>query len=1015
MHYSLLLCLSGVAAYPWVQPDTSYLHKRQIEAPPPAANIYTYEPLDTEHWDPETWELCTNELVQDAYQSTPYVANGYIGQRFAAEGHGFSRDKNRTDPDSETQPINGWPLDNARTTFGTVSGFWNSQPDTPRTNFKDIADTGGESVISGLPHWATLYFRTADGEVYGPGVVNSTVKQFKQCMSLKHGIVRTDLLWQPTDSNTSYVLNYTVVANRMHPSVGYMRLDVTPEASGNGSFADILDGRGALRTTFNEKGHDNEDDIIWSSVHPAGLEDITAWVFSHVRLADTGTKGNGTGFPVSRNESTVAQSFHDIQMTAGETYTIEKFVGIASTDAFPENAEEQARSQMLQAANAGQQNLTAAHAEAWDEIWAQGSITAAYDDQLQIGIQATLFHLLSSLRADSEGTGFNDNSIAVGGLSSEAYAGFIFWDADLWMFPGLAALWPEYAKPIINYRYRLLNQSIENGLERNFTDSAAYSWTSGRFGNCTGTGPCFDYQYHLNSDIALAVYDYYINSGDKQFLEEEGWPIVSAVTNFLSQFVTYENGSYHTRNVTDPDEYANHVDDGAFTNISIMKLMGWAKYLAKELGISHPEKWDDVEEKMYIPYDSKAGIIPEFRGMNGSVEIKQVDVLLAQYPVGFQFNDTQAKNDAFYYSKAQSPDGPAMSFSIYSIVSSSLLETGCVGHTYSLMASQSYLRAPWYQFSEQVNDNITENGNTNPAFPFLTGHGGYLQVWTHGYTGFRTREDGFYIDPSLPPHLVGGVKYSSFKYKGAAIEIDIRQNGTTVTRIEARNSTLDTQDTVPIIVSDKNSKGGTYKLAVGQSIEIGTRLPHKETPIPANNIAMCAPVTSNTTWAPGGFPLAAVDGSNGTAWQPRTLEPSSITIDLANTFPPTNGTQDLPTGMRTIDSVLIVWGRAPAQRWSLHMGNNTDWDPETNVNNETVGSWESVWSDDSVAISQEWDPERYVEPILEDGNYTSVKFDRAYTGRFARLTIEGSQGEIVNGHGAFVYEVALMGDMRDFD
>lgn len=129
----------------------------------------------------------------------------------------------------------------------------------------------------------------------------------------------------------------------------------------------------------------------------------------------------------------------------------------------------------------------------------------------------------------------------------------VFWDADLWMYPGLVTIWPDYALPIINYRSRLLEQSEANAREYGYSnDTVLYSWTSGRYGNCTGTGPCVDYQYHLNTDIAFAAWEYFLNTGDMQFLQEEGWPIIRKVANFFSEYVEFINGSYHTFNLTDP-------------------------------------------------------------------------------------------------------------------------------------------------------------------------------------------------------------------------------------------------------------------------------------------------------------------------------------------------------------------------------------------------------------------------------------------------------------------------------
>lgn len=44
-----------------------------------------------------------------------------MGASLAAAGPFYEKDVNQTDPEG-VQPINGWPLDNARASFSTISG-----------------------------------------------------------------------------------------------------------------------------------------------------------------------------------------------------------------------------------------------------------------------------------------------------------------------------------------------------------------------------------------------------------------------------------------------------------------------------------------------------------------------------------------------------------------------------------------------------------------------------------------------------------------------------------------------------------------------------------------------------------------------------------------------------------------------------------------------------------------------------------------------------------------------------
>lgn len=126
------------------------------------------------------------------------------------------------------------------------------------------------------------------------------------------------------------------------------------------------------------------------------------------------------------------------------------------------------------------------------------------------------------------------------------------------MFPPLLTLFPSYASSINNFRTRQLGAAKQNAVFYN-SSGALYPWTGARFGNATGVGPAYDYEYHLNNDIGLAQYDYFAATGNLTWLEKNGYTILEAVSQFWAHFVTFNASGdhlYHTRNETDPDEYA---------------------------------------------------------------------------------------------------------------------------------------------------------------------------------------------------------------------------------------------------------------------------------------------------------------------------------------------------------------------------------------------------------------------------------------------------------------------------
>ena len=80
---------------------------------------------------------------------------------------------------------------------------------------------------------------------------------------------------------------------------------------------------------------------------------------------------------------------------------------------------------------------------------------------------------------------------------------------------------------------------------------------------------------------------------------------------------------YETFNLTDPDEYANFRDNGAYTNAGIKMIMAAAIQAADILNIKAPSEWRDIMNNIDIPEDPASGIILEYTGFNATTFVKQ--------------------------------------------------------------------------------------------------------------------------------------------------------------------------------------------------------------------------------------------------------------------------------------------------------------------------------------------------------------------------------------------------------
>ena len=154
-----------------------------------------------------------------------------------------------------------------------------------------------------------------------------------------------------------------------------------------------------------------------------------------------------------------------------------------------------------------------------------------------------------------------------------------------------------------------------------------------RFGNCTGVGPCFDYEYHINNDIALAQWQYYLATGNLTWLQNDGYPVISAVADMWVSNThkvnsnTSDDYTYQTFNLTDPDEFANFQNNGAYTNAGIKVIMAAAVEAAYRLNVTPNSGWVDVGDHIEVPVDPTSNIILEYTGFNGATPVKQGTLL----------------------------------------------------------------------------------------------------------------------------------------------------------------------------------------------------------------------------------------------------------------------------------------------------------------------------------------------------------------------------------------------------
>jgi trehalose/maltose hydrolase-like predicted phosphorylase len=596
-----------------------------------------------------------------------------------------------------------------------------------------------------------------------------TTSKYRQSLDLRTGVLSTSFDWtSPAGDTTSF--DYEVNANRADGHLGTVSVRAVPHWSGTATVVDQFDGQGLKYASTRNARVDGRTATLSQTVVSDGNL-VTAGLNSVLRVNDRAVPTKAMAVP---DDGTAGQSA-TIPVRAGQPLRITKYVGVASsvdTDRSLRSATpQQAAAKTAARASAyGYRQALARNSKAWSRLW-QSSISIPGDSAMTAQIRASMFYLLASTRAGV------DWSISPAGLSSDGYGGHVFWDTETWMYPALLAQYPDIARGANTYRQKLLPAARAAAKELSTPahpiKGAKFPWQSALTGKEETPPPWNEgnTEIHINSDIALAQWQYYQASGDERWLRDKAWPVLKDIADYWATRAEPDPaGGYDINDVMGPDEYHDYVDNSVTTNAGAQASLRIAVSAARILGRPADPAWSKVADGLKIPVDTTLNIHPEFEGYNGQT-VKQADVTLLQYPWAVPMPPSLAQNDLDYYQARTDPNGPSMTDAIATIATAALGSPGCQTYTYMRNSVDPYQAAPFNQWYE------TRNGG---AFNFTTGQGGYLQEFLYGFTGMRWGTDTITIDPFLPPQLPG-VDITGVKWQGRTFDLSVGQQTTKLT------------------------------------------------------------------------------------------------------------------------------------------------------------------------------------------------------------------------------------------
>ena len=480
--------------------------------------------------------------------------------------------------------------------------------------------------------------------------------------------------------------------------------------------------------------------------------------------------------------------FADVKVKAGENINFIKYISVyTENDVRKEEIKKCVTKEVTDFIENGFCEELREHCFEYNKLWDMADIKIDCDEELNQAIRFNIFHLMST------GSSTN-NSINIGAklLTGEEYGGHAFWDTELFMLPFFSYVFPDIAKNLVSYRYRLLDAAKENALKNGYK-GAQYPWESADDGTeqCPAytiepDGSCYrcyvaDYEHHVSAAVAYGIYNYTRITGDLEFFYNKGIYILIETARFWASRCEYieKEDRYEIRKVTGPDEWHEPVDNNVYTNYLARWNLLYVKRKLDELKADNRILYKDVLEKtqfsdeeavelqsiadkIYLPKMAGRNILEQFEGyfelkdciiekydendwpirpeilkeltVDKTSLIKQADVVMLMYLLENEFTAEEIRDNYHYYEK-RTLHGSSLSPAIYSIVG---LRTGDKGKAYRYLRRAAFI------------DLLNLQKNTREGI-HAANAGGVWQVIVFGFAGVKTDDKGeLIIEPNMP-------------------------------------------------------------------------------------------------------------------------------------------------------------------------------------------------------------------------------------------------------------------------
>ena len=504
-----------------------------------------------------------------------------------------------------------------------------------------------------------------------------------------------------------------------------------------------------------------------------------------------------------QNEGNVYSYIVNANVKKDEMVSVSKYVAFSSSMDDVEDIEKWAIELAHKNQQMGFETLKDRQAEFWNQYWEKGDVSVKGNPSDAQAIRYSLFQLRQQLAT------VNACSIGATGLTGPGYSGKVFWDTEMYLMPYYNFTYPKSQKELLMYRYRILNTARDRAKEFGMP-GAMYSWCSIDGIETSVVFEASTAEYHLNSDIAYAVWRYVDTTQDKEFLHQYGAEIVFETAKFMYArgcFIPARGNKFCMNAVCGPDEYACGVNNNCYTNLMLQWHLHYAEALAQEMKREVPEvykalaerlnlgeedlvQWKKAADNIYYKYNEELGVheqddsfiyqdpvdmstLPINRDIRWAYHpldlwrkqvSKQADVVLINFMRGDLFTFDEKLRDYEYY-EPRCNHGSSLSTAIHAIMACELDKP----EAYEFFRCSAYMDIGDFKHN-------TQNGLHIACL------GGVWMTVVNGYLGMRHYADGIHFSPRIP--IAWNEYECHITYRNATMKVSVKKDETVFQLIE---------------------------------------------------------------------------------------------------------------------------------------------------------------------------------------------------------------------------------------